>query len=95
MTAALERKLNKTNGLSAYNKEFDNFISRGVIRKVSDVEIKVWKDEGKPINYISHHSVDRPDKATTKKRIVSNSSLANSGTGPSVNQLWPKGPNPL
>ena len=50
---------------------------------------------GKKVNYISHHSVNKPDKATTKRRLVSNSSLPNSGKGPSVNQLWPKGPNPL
>ena len=31
----------------------------------------------------------------TKKRLVSNSLLKNNGNGPSVNSLWPKGPNPL
>merc|ERR1712175_49869 len=58
-------------------------------------EIEEWKGKGGKISYISHHPVITPDKVTTHCRIVINSSLKNSGNGPSPNDNWPKGPNAL
>ena len=95
MAEQLERRLVKGGGLEAYNKEFRIMEEFPAIREVSREELETRKAEGKPINFISHHDVNRPDKATTKKRLVSNSSLPNCGRGPSVNELWPKGPNLL
>ena len=47
------------------------------------------------MNYISHHGVLKPGSATTKLRVVSNSSLDNNNFGLSLNDCLPKGPNTL
>ena len=48
-----------------------------------------------PVNYISHHGVEKPTSTTTALRIVSNSSLDNNNQGLSYNDILPKGPNSL
>ena len=66
-----------------------------VIRKMISKELASWKADGNDACYISHHPVLTPDKAMTKCRIVSYSSLKNNGHGSSPNSNWPKGPNAL
>ena len=95
MAEQLERKLTKKEGLEAYNREFQVMLDFPAIKRVSRKELFNWKEGGGKINFISHHDVNRPNKATTQKRMVSNSSMPNAGTGPAVNELWPKGPNLL
>ena len=62
---------------------------------VTRKEIADWQALGHPVCFISHHPVLRPDKATTKVRLVSNSSLKTGKGGSSPNEHWPKGPNIL
>ena len=95
MAVSLERQLKKRDQIEAYNKEFLDYIDRKVIVTVSREEIDDWQRSGGVINYISHHGVETPHKATTKTRLVSNSSLPNAGKGPSVNAYWVKGPMSL
>ena len=92
MAASLERQLIKRGKLDVYCQEFQDYLDRGVLVEVSRKDIEEHKKQGGLINFISHHGVETPHKATTKTRLVSNSSLKNSGRGPSVNALWPKGP---
>ena len=82
----------KRGKLDVYCQEFQDYLDRGVLVEVSRKDIEEHKKQGGLINFISHHGVETPHKATTKTRLVSNSSLKNSGKGPSVNALWPKGP---
>ena len=93
MAASLEKRLAKREGgREEYNQEVQDFLDRKVIRVVTQEEIRAWELKGGKVNFVSHHAVERPDKATTKLRLVSNSSLKNSGRGPSPNSVWPKGP---
>ena len=92
---SLERSLKKKGDIEQYNAEVDDFLNRGVLVEVTRSEIAKWQESGGTACFITHHCVDRPDKATTKKRLVSNSSLKNYGRGPSPNEMWPKGPNAL
>ena len=95
MSKTMERQLGKTGMMPAYNKEFQDLLDRGCIEPVSTQGISDWMKAGGKISYISHHPVLTPEKATTKCRIVINSSLKNAGTGPTPNDNWPKGPNAL
>ena len=95
MASSLEKQLQKSSLVDKYNLEWEGLIDRDTIRKVTKEEIEAWKREGKKVNYISHHAVLTPEKATTKVRLVANSSLKNGGNGPSPNENWPKGPNAL
>ena len=95
MASSLEKQLQKSGLTERYNQEWQGLLDRDTIRKVSKEEIEAWKRKGNSISYISHHPVLAPEKATTKVRLVANSSLKNGGSGPSPNQNWPKGPNAL
>ena len=88
----LESRLKAKQELIDYNKEIRDFLDRGVLRELSNHELESW--EG-PVNYISHHGVLKPGSATTKLRVVSNSSLDNNNSGLSLNDCLPKVPNTL
>ena len=92
MALGLEKRLKIRNELDEYNCEMAGFVARGVLRQISGEEMSKW--EG-PINYVSHHGVAKPGSASTKLRIVSNSSLNNNNNGLSYNDCLPKGPNSL
>ena len=92
MAAALERKLKKSGQLEDFNLEMEGFVHRDVFRELSEEEMRKWLGA---INYISIHGVPKPSSATTKLRVVSNSSLSNNHSGLSYNSLLPKGPNSL
>ena len=95
MGLSLEKTLNKAGIMETYNAEFKDLIDRDCIKAVSPEEIAEWEANGGKVSYISHHPVLTPDKVTTCCRLVINSSLRNSGLGPSPNDNWPKGPNAL
>ena len=92
MAEQLEKRLLKNGGIDAYNEEIKNYVECGVIRELSKEEMESWSGG---VNYISHHGVFKKSSATTKLRIVSNSSLDNNGRGVSLNSCLPKGPNSL
>merc|ERR1712059_166757 len=80
----------KRGEVDEYNQELNDYINRGVIRKLLDEEMAAWAG---PVNYISHHGVEKPSSTTTALRIVSNSSLDYNNKGLSYNDILPKGPN--
>ena len=95
MATRYERKLAKTGMMENYNGVLQDYIDRHTLVPVSEEEIKIHKDEGGLINYIGHHGVEKDTSVTTPLRMVANSATKNCNTGPSVNDLWPKGPNSL
>ena len=95
MAEIYEKKLIKDGQLDNYNQELQSYIDRSVLVPVSDKDIQAWKEQGGYINYIGHHGVEKDASTTTPLRLVANSALKNCNTGPSVNDLWPKGPNSL
>ena len=86
MSNSMERQLKKTARMDAYNREFQDLLQRKCIEPVLTQEISDWIQAGGKVSYISHHPVLTPEKATTKCRIVVNSSLKNPGNGSSPNQ---------
>ena len=95
MGISLEKALNKAGIMETYNTQFQDLINRNCIELVSPQEIEEWESNGGKVSYISHHPVLVPDKPTTPCRLVINSSLKNSSSGPSPNDNWPKGQNAL
>ena len=84
-----EQRLMKSGHLDFYNQEIQKYIDRGGAVKLNKDEIDAYKG---PVNYISHHGVER-DSATTPLRVVTNSSLNNGGN--SLNSCLVGGPNSL
>ncbi|XP_052739710.1 uncharacterized protein LOC128198398 [Bicyclus anynana] len=83
----LERKLDSTPALRAdYNATIQSYIDKGYLTKV--------KDPSRTTNcyYIPHRAVYRPDKKTSKTRIVLNASRKTT-SGKSLNDLLYTGPN--
>ena len=84
-----EKRLLRAGMHDHYNQEFQKYVDRGGIVKLTSQEKEEYKG---PINYISHHGVIT-DSVTTPLRIVTNSSLKN-GTY-SLNECLARGPNSL
>ena len=89
MAKKQETRLQKKGMLDRYNVELMKYITRGILVPISEEEISEYKG---PVNYISHHGVEKPS-VTTPLRIVTNSSLKNGVR--SLNDCLPKGPNSL
>ena len=84
-----ETQLRNDGKLDAYNREITNLVERGVLKVLSPEET-----ERAPIDsswYSNHHMVERPDKNSTKLRIVFNS--ASTYKGVCVNDALEKGPD--
>ena len=92
---SLESSLKKKGLLEVYNDIVEDYIERGVWVKVSEDELKTWKDEGNPLHYVGHHCVYNDHSASTPVRLVTNSALKNCYSGPSLNDKLMKGPNSL
>ena len=84
-----ERVQLKSGVFEAYTTEFKKFMDRGAIVPITEEELFSYSG---PINYVTHHSVLK-DSMTTPVRLVSNSSVKNSGT--SLNDCLVKGPDTL
>ena len=92
MATNLKKGLERDQILGEYCDGWREMISKGVIRELSDDEMKEWEAGENPINYCSHHAVIKEHKST-KIRVVCNSSLSHNGT--SLNAELPKGPMAL
>ena len=92
MARKLESGLIKSGSIAAYNEELQDFVDRGVLCLISEDEMQAWQG---PVNYICHHRVEKLQSASTKLRVVSNSSLDNCNQGMFYNDIVPKGPNSL
>ena len=84
-----EKQLIRDSKLENYNKEIKNLVDRGVVRILNSEETKRAPEE--PSWYLNHHMIERPDKDTTKLRIVFNS--AATFMGMSLNDALEKGPD--
>ena len=84
-----EKRLLKSGHYDFYNSEMQKYVDRGVVVRLTRQEMDEWKG---PINYISHHGVEKLS-VTTPLRIVTNSSLKNGST--SLNGCMIAGPNSL
>ena len=93
MATKLEDCLIRNDQLEDYNDQIQDYLHRNVIEPISVEEQDTWQKQGSPLNYISHRGVEKLTSASTKLRVVSNSSLKNNGT--SYNDILPKGPNSL
>ena len=91
MQTSLEKKLTKHDQTETYNTCFQQFLSSGVMREVSEDELASWSGG---VNFVSHHGVEK-DSVSTPLRIVVNSSLNNNNKGHSYNSVLAKGPNSL
>ena len=89
MAKKQEMRLQKKGMLDIYNEELKKYITRGILVPISEEEMLEYKG---PVNYISHHGVERAS-VSTPLRIVTNSSLKNGVR--SLNDCLPKGPNSL
>ena len=88
---SLEKRLIKSGMKECYDGQLKDFIARGAIVELSDEERDSYDG---PVNYLDHHGV-LSDSATTPYRFVINSSLDNNGSGVSLNDCIPKGPNSI
>ena len=93
LAESVERNLKKAGEKDEYNEQIKDYLDRGVLQPITKEDIRNHEAEGNKVAFISHHAVIRPEKATTRVRVVSNSSLKTGGTSP--NDLWPKGPKSL
>ena len=67
-----ERKLNNDpKGKELYNGQVQDFVKRGVIRKMTEKELQNWTG---PVRYVDHHEVFK-ESMSTPVRIVINSSF--------------------
>ena len=89
MALKQENRLLNKGMLEKYNEELSKYISRGILVPISEDEMLEYRG---PVNYISHHGVER-DSVSTPLRIVTNSSLKNGLR--SLNDCLPKGPSSL
>ncbi|XP_077970520.1 uncharacterized protein LOC144425097 [Styela clava] len=63
-----EQELYRKGKTEEYNMEIKNLLQRGVVRRLTPVETKTAKVEN--AWYLNHRIVERPDKTSTKLRIV-------------------------
>ncbi|XP_063596235.1 uncharacterized protein LOC134773088 [Penaeus indicus] len=73
-----------------YQREIEDMIDRGVVRKLTKEEMREYKG---PVHYIHHHEVLKPESNSTPISIVFNSSA--SYMGQKLNDFWAKGPDIL
>ena len=78
--------------LDEYNTEMFGYIDRGMFKAIKDKEQLTCSF---PANYILCHPVLMPLSDSTKVRIISTSSLPNSKSGWSYNEMLPESPNSM
>jgi hypothetical protein len=84
-----EKRLVRDGKLDEYNREIDNLVQRGVVRILDSKEAAHAKEEKSW--YLNHRIIERPDKSSTKLRVVFDSALPFQGI--CLNDALEKGPN--
>lgn len=89
---ATEKRLSKLGHeyCELYQGQIDEMINKGVARKLDREEIE---SHVRPIHYVHHHEVMKPDSSSTPMRIVFDSS--SNYHGHQLNSYWAKGPDML
>ena len=73
--------------LQEYNDIISDQLREGVVEAVTDLEPLAQSK----VHYLPHHSVIRPDKSTSRVRIVYDATCRSDG--PSLNDCLHSGPN--
>ena len=84
-----EKQMVKEGKLDIYNNEIKDLVDRGVVRKLSSEEAKSAPYE--PGWFLNHRIVERPDKSSTKLRLVWDAAAKFKGV--CLNDGLYKGPN--
>ena len=87
-----EKRLAKAGMTKGANEAFQKMVDHNAIRRLSQMELDMWSGL---VNYVSLQHVLNESYATTPLRICTNSSLRNSVSGLSLNDMLAKGPNYL
>ena len=88
----MERHMLAAGSHEGYVAEMLKSIVEGKVRLLTDLEMLQWHG---PCHYITTFAVVKPDRVSTKTRVVSNSAMRNARARLSLNQcMWP-GPNAL
>ena len=91
MLERLEKKLIREGILPPFNCEFDKMLASGRIVELTQEQMDSW--EG-PVHYVTLQVVVNEESASTKTRIVTNSSLSDKRST-SLNSILMKGGNSL
>ena len=73
--------------MEQYDRTIKEQAACGVIELVSELE----NTDG-PIHYLPHHCVVKPDKATTKVRVIYDASAKSKPSSTSLNECLYRGP---
>ena len=73
-----------------FREQFEDYVKRGVFRKLTDEEMNAWNG---PVFYVTYHEVMKEGSSSTPMRLVMNSSLKYKGR--SLNDILMKGCNTL
>ena len=92
---SLWRSLKNKGLLTKYQEQVDDYVGRGVWQRTSIEDIENWQKSGGAIHYVAHHCVFNSHSVSTPLRVVVDSAIKNCYTGPSINQLYCKGPAAL
>ena len=87
--------LTKRGLVDAYHEQIQEYVTRGVLKKVTEAEIEAWKAGGGVVHYVSHHGVLNDHSKSTPLRVVVDSKMKNCYDGPSLNDATVKGINAL
>ena len=83
------KKLLENGKLAEYNQEIESIIEHGVVQIFDPGEVAYAKNE--KAWYLNHKIVERPDKSSTKLKVVFDSALPFQGV--CLNDALEKGPN--
>ena len=92
MAMNLMKSLKKENKLHQYTECFAEQIERGVMRELSEEEMAAWERAGNPVNYCSHHPVEKASSSTPCRPVVNSSTYHN---GTTLNEILAKGPTAI
>ena len=93
---SVERQLIKSGRIEEYNAAYQDSIDRGAMVEIHQDDIDRWlSDSTHRIHFTGHHAVYKDLSKTTPLRIVNDSKMKNSWTGPSANDVMYKGADRL
>lgn len=87
-----EKHLIKRYEVELFNRDFEDCISRRLVRTLSDEETAALTGL---VKNLSHHGVEKQTSTTIALRVVSNFNLDSNHRGVSYNDILPKAPNSL
>ena len=92
---SLWNSLSRKGVLVQYNDQIQDYIDRKVWAPVTEDEIEAYKLRNGVVHYVSHHCVYNSHSLSTPLRVVVDSAVKNCHSGPSINEMYCKGPATL